>query len=92
VPGSRLRGVDSVTFGLVVPTAAILPASALALQAAGAQPLRGAVADLDVLRAGAAQADGVIYLAFGNDYSSADSRGPLGHRGERCAGGPGRAV
>ena len=71
--GSRPRGVGSVTFAPVSRPPAILPASALALQAAGAQPLRGALADLDVLRAGAAQADGVIYLAFGTDYSSADS-------------------
>src|SRR5947209_7388725 len=41
-------------------------ASALAVQATGAQSLRGALADLDVLRAGAAQADGVIHLAFAN--------------------------
>ena len=48
-------------------------ASALAVEAAGAKPLRGALADLDVLRAGAAQADGVIHLAFGHDFSSADA-------------------
>jgi nucleoside-diphosphate-sugar epimerase len=48
-------------------------ASALAAEAAGAEPLRGALADLDVLRAGVAQADGVIHLAFGNDFSSADA-------------------
>jgi nucleoside-diphosphate-sugar epimerase len=45
-------------------------ASALAVKAAGAEPLRGALADLDILRAGAAQADGVIHLAFANDFSS----------------------
>jgi len=47
--------------------------SAHAVQAAGAQPLRGALGDLDVLRAGAAQADGVIQLAFSRDYSSPES-------------------
>src|SRR5689334_16840037 len=48
-------------------------ASALAAEAAGAEPLRGALADLDVLRAGVAQADGVIHLAFANDFSSGDA-------------------
>ncbi|MEU6767729.1 SDR family oxidoreductase [Streptomyces sp. NPDC046853] len=48
-------------------------ASARAAEAAGAEPLRGALADLDVLRAGAAQADGVVHLAFGNDFSSPEA-------------------
>ncbi|MDT7705388.1 MAG: hypothetical protein QOG20_995 [Pseudonocardiales bacterium] len=48
-------------------------ASALAVEAAGAEPLRGDLSDLDTLRAGAAKADGVIHLAFGNDFSSADA-------------------
>ena len=38
-----------------------------------AQVLRGGIADLDVLRAGAAQADGIVSLAFGRDYSSPDA-------------------
>ena len=45
-------------------------ASALAAGAAGAEPLRGGLADLDVLRAGVDRADGVIHLAFANDFSS----------------------
>jgi nucleoside-diphosphate-sugar epimerase len=48
-------------------------ASALAAEAAGAQTLRGSLADLGILRAGAGQADGVIHLAFANDFSSADA-------------------
>jgi nucleoside-diphosphate-sugar epimerase len=48
-------------------------ASALATEAAGAEPLRGDLADLDILRAGVAQADGVIHLAFANDFSSPDA-------------------
>ena len=45
-------------------------ASARAVEEAGGEPLRGSLADLDVLRAGAARADGVIHLAFANDFSS----------------------
>ncbi|CAM5707017.1 SDR family oxidoreductase [Streptomyces mordarskii] len=48
-------------------------ASALAAEAAGAEPLRGALADLDILRAGVARTDGVIHLAFANDFSSPDA-------------------
>jgi nucleoside-diphosphate-sugar epimerase len=43
--------------------------SAQALTAAGAEALRGTVDDLDVLRAGAAQSDGVIHLAFNHDIA-----------------------
>ena len=45
-------------------------ASASAVEAAGATALRGSLADLDVLRDGAQQAEGVIHLAFSNDFSS----------------------
>ncbi|GAA4714613.1 SDR family oxidoreductase [Nocardioides conyzicola] len=48
-------------------------ASARSAADAGATPHRGGLADLDVVRAGAAQADGVIHLAFSNDFSSADA-------------------
>jgi nucleoside-diphosphate-sugar epimerase len=50
-------------------------ASAKALTAAGAEPLRGNLGDLDILRAGAADADGVIHLAFANDFSSPKALG-----------------
>jgi nucleoside-diphosphate-sugar epimerase len=44
--------------------------SATAIKSAGAQTIRGDLADLGALRTGAAQADGVIHLAFANDFSS----------------------
>jgi nucleoside-diphosphate-sugar epimerase len=48
-------------------------ASARAAEAFGAVPLRGALSDLDVLRAGAAEANGVIHLAFANDFSGPEA-------------------
>lgn len=48
-------------------------ASAQAALAAGAEPVRGGLSDLDALRSGVAQADGVIHLAFSNDFSSAEA-------------------
>jgi len=45
-------------------------ASARAVTAAGGTPLRGNFADPDSLRAGAEQADGVINLAFSNDFTN----------------------
>jgi nucleoside-diphosphate-sugar epimerase len=47
--------------------------SALALQKAGGGAVRGSLADLDALRSGAAQADGVIHLAFGADFTSTEA-------------------
>ena len=43
-----------------------------ALKSGGAEVLRGGLANLDVLRAGAAQSDGVISLAFSPRYDSSE--------------------
>ncbi|NIK56858.1 SDR family oxidoreductase [Kribbella shirazensis] len=48
-------------------------ASEAALRGAGAATVRGGLADLDVLRTGAAKADGVVHLAFSNDFSSPEA-------------------
>jgi nucleoside-diphosphate-sugar epimerase len=48
-------------------------ASSRALEEAGATTIRGGLADLDALRKGATQADGVISLAFGSDYGTAQA-------------------
>ena len=69
-------------------------AAARAAEAAGAEPLRGGLADLDVLRAGAARADGVIHLAFAADGTTpdalpraiADETAALAAMGEELAG------
>ncbi|MEW1773659.1 SDR family oxidoreductase [Streptomyces sp. NPDC086777] len=45
-------------------------AAAAAVSAAGGTPLRGDLSDLDSLRAGVARTEGVINLAFGNDWSN----------------------
>jgi nucleoside-diphosphate-sugar epimerase len=44
-------------------------ASAAALAAAGVEPVRGDLADLDTLRSAAAAADGVVNLAFSHDFT-----------------------
>lgn len=65
--------------------------SAKALAATGATPLRGALSDLDSLRRGAEQADGIIHTAFGLDLadiakSSAEEQQAIKTFGEVFAG------
>lgn len=43
--------------------------SAAALEAVGAEAHRGSLDDLEILRAGAAAADGVVHLAFNHDFT-----------------------
>lgn len=47
--------------------------SAAALRTAGAEPLPGGLTDLSALHSGAAKADGVIHLAFSNDFSTPEA-------------------
>lgn len=47
--------------------------SAAALRDAGAEVLRGSLSDLATLREGAAQSEGVVHLAFSNDFSSSSA-------------------
>lgn len=47
--------------------------SAEAVAARGAEVLRGDLDDLDTLRTGAAECDGVVHLAFGHDFSRFDA-------------------
>ena len=47
--------------------------SAAGATAAGAAVVRGSLTDLDALRSGAEKADGVIHLAFANDFSSPEA-------------------
>jgi nucleoside-diphosphate-sugar epimerase len=69
-------------------------ASALAVEQTGAEPFRGGLADVNSLRVGAAQADGVVHLAFANDFSSpaalaqavAEESAALGALGEELLG------
>jgi nucleoside-diphosphate-sugar epimerase len=55
-------------------------ASATAIAAAGAEVHRGSLDDLDSLRSGAADSDGVIHTAFIHDFSNIAASGPVDRR------------
>ncbi|MFC1402763.1 MULTISPECIES: NAD-dependent epimerase/dehydratase family protein [Streptacidiphilus] len=85
---------ELLTAGHSVTALARSDASAASAEDAGAGVLRGGLTDLEVLRTGAQQADGVIHLAFGNDFSSpealaraiAEEAAALGALGETLVG------
>ena len=66
-------------------------AGAVALRQAGAEALHGNLEDLDSLRRGAAEAEGVIHLAFSHDFSKreqnvANERQAIGAIGDVLVG------
>src|ERR1700728_777110 len=48
-------------------------AAAARLESLGATPHRASLEDLDSLRSGAADADGVLHMAYGGDFADPDS-------------------
>lgn len=83
---SELIAADHQVVGL-----ARSESSAATISQLGAEPLRGDVADLDVLKQAAGDTDGVIYLAFNHDFTQAgDSMGAearaVGALGEALVG------
>ena len=61
-------------------------ANAAALKAAGAEAHRGSLEDLDSLRKGAADADGVIHLAFIHDFAKFAENGQIDKRAIEAMG------
>ena len=64
---------ELITAGHSVTALTRSEASAAKAQAAGAENATGTLTDFDVLREQATRADGVIHLAFGNDFSSPEA-------------------
>ncbi|WP_158816507.1 SDR family oxidoreductase [Methylocapsa sp. S129] len=62
-------------------------AGAEALAAAGAEVQRGALQDLDSLKSGASQSDGVIHTAFNHDFSKFAENGADEQRAIEAIGG-----
>jgi nucleoside-diphosphate-sugar epimerase len=62
-------------------------ASAAAVESAGASVLRGSVEDLDSLRRGAEQADGVIHAAYIHDFSQMENAAAADRRAIETFGG-----
>jgi nucleoside-diphosphate-sugar epimerase len=60
---------DLIAAGHIVAGLARSDESAATLTAAGVEPVRGDLTDLDIIRKAAGEADGVLHLAFNHDFT-----------------------